>query len=116
MTIELDVWVRGAQHATTHRVDSIAVKAAAWDVAEVRQLVTEMLLALNREKHPGADPPPLTMRGFSWIVSPFEGGVVVHLEMQIGTVSAGPFPIDEARLTGLMMQMIKSDTPRESVH
>ncbi len=116
MKIEIDVWVRGAQHATTHRVDSITVKAADWGETEVRQLVTEMLLALNREKHPGADPPPLTMRGFSWIVSPFEGGVVVHLEMQIGTVSAGPFPIEEARLTELMMRMIKNDAPKQSVH
>src|SRR5688572_19781769 len=116
MHFELDVWVRGAQHAKTHRVDSIAIRAADWGEAEVRQLVTEMLLAINREKHPGAEPPHLTMRGFSWIVSPFETGVVLHLDMQIGTVSAGPFPIEQARLTALMTQMIKNDAPKESVH
>ena len=51
-----------------------------------------MLLALEREKNPGGDAPPVTLRGFSWIVSPYEsGGVIVHLEMQMGTASAGPF-------------------------
>jgi hypothetical protein len=116
MTFEIDVWVRGAQHAKTHHVDSIEAKATDWGEAEVRQLVTEMLLALNREKHPGAEPPPLTMRGFSWIVSPFESGVVLHLEMHIGTVSAGPFPIGATRLTELMTRMIKNDAPKASVH
>jgi hypothetical protein len=99
--IEVDVWVRGTQHAATHRV---AMPAAAdqWTDADVRMLLTEMLLAIEREKNPGGDPPPVSLRGFSWIVSPYESGVVLHLEMVMGTASAGPMAVDEARLTAMV--------------
>jgi hypothetical protein len=100
--IEVDVWVRGTQNAVTQH---IPMRAAAdhWTDADVRTLLTEMLLAIEREKNPGGEPPPVSLRGFSWIVSPYEsGGVVLHLEMAMGTCSAGPFPIDAARLSGMV--------------
>jgi hypothetical protein len=99
--IEVYVWVRGTQHAATHRV---AMPAAAdqWTDTDVRMLLTEMLLAIEREKNPGGDPPPVSLRGFSWIVSPYESGVVLHLEMVMGTASAGPIAVEEARLTALV--------------
>lgn len=116
MTIEVDVWIRGTQHATTHRVELSSATASDWNESDVHQLVSEMLLAMNRDKNPGAEPPPLSMRGFSWIVSPYESGVVVHLEMQSGTVSAGPFAITEDRLTALMARVMRPSESSERVH
>jgi hypothetical protein len=101
--IEVDVWVRGTLHATTHMIPAVSPQAESWTDADVHRLLTEMLRAIEREKNPTGEPPPVTLRGFSWIVSPFEaGGVVVHLEMQMGTASAGPFQIDQERLTTMI--------------
>ena len=58
----------------------------------------------------------MTLRGFSWIVSPDEGGVLLHLEMQLGTVSAGPFAIDEARLTDMISRVMGGPRVSTLVH
>ncbi len=114
MTVEVDVWVRGTLHAETYQIESLPADPADWSDTDVRRLLSEMLLALDREKNPGVDRPTVTLRGFSWIVSPYAGGVLVHLETPTGTASAGPLTIDEARLT-VMLARVMDDTP-EVVH
>jgi hypothetical protein len=115
--VEVDVWVRGSQHAATHTISAVSPDAATWSDDDVRRLLSEMLLALEREKNPDGEAPVVTLRGFSWIVSPFEhGGVVVHLEMQMGTASAGPFAIEHDRLTAMIRRAMQSAAPSPSVH
>jgi len=47
------------------------------------------------------------LRGFSWIVNPFEsGGVVIAIEMTLGAVVAGPFDVPESVLTGMIQSAI----------
>lgn len=115
--IEVDVWVRGTEHATTRTISGVSLPADAWRDSDVHRLLSEMLLALEREKNPGGEAPPVTLRGFSWIVSPdATGGVLVHLEMQMGSASAGPFHIDEDRLTRMIQRVIEQPPPAQSVH
>jgi len=117
--IEVDIWVRGTEVARTHRIEAVPANSDAWTEADVRRLLAEMLLALEREKNPGGETPPVTLRGFSWIVSPYErGSVVLHLEMQMGTASAGPFDIDEGRLSRMVSRAIDSEKsgPSDRVH
>ena len=114
--IDVDVWVRGRQDATTEKIAGVDADAATWTDADVKKLLEGMLLALERAKNPGGDPPPVTLRGFSWIVSPDEGGVLLHLEMQMGTVSAGPFAIDEARLTDMISRVMGGPKVSTLVH
>jgi hypothetical protein len=115
--IEMDVWVRGTLEAQSRAIHSLPENANEWTDADVRALLSEMLLALNREKNPGGEPPAITLRGFSWIVSPYESrGVLVHLDMQMGTVSAGPLAIDEQRLTAMMTRVMASSEPPQRVH
>lgn len=115
--IDVDVWVRGHQDATTRRIDGVPDDADSWTDADVRQLLEQMLLALERVKNPSGDAPEVSLRGFSWIVSPAEnGGVLVHLEMQLGTASAGPFDIDEARLTEMIARAMGGPKPSTLVH
>jgi hypothetical protein len=117
MSVEVDVWVRGTLHASTHRIDSLPEEPNQWDDDDVRRLVSEMLLALEREKNPGGERPTVTLRGFSWIVSPYEaGGVLIHVEMQIGTASAGPINIDEGRLTATLQRIISTAEPPGVIH
>jgi hypothetical protein len=56
------------------------------------------------------------LRGFSWIVSPEEHGVLVHLEVQTGTVSAGPFEIDESKLTEMIARVMGGPKPSTLIH
>ena len=110
--IEVDVWVRGTLNAHTHRITALPVDPNEWNANDVRTLLSEMLLALEHQKNPGGDPPQVTLRGFSWIVSPYEAGsVILHLEMQMGTASAGPIAIDERRLTGMLSDVITPAQP-----
>jgi hypothetical protein len=114
--IDVDVWVRGRQDAITERVRGIQDDASAWTDEDVKKLLEGMLLALQRTSDPSGDPPEITLRGFSWIVSPSPGGVLVHLEMQLGTVSSGPFAIDENRLTDMISRVIGGPKVSTLVH
>jgi hypothetical protein len=110
--MDVDVWVRGASGAVTQKMKGVPADADAWTVADVKLLLEQMLKALDRARDPHAKPPAVSLRGFSWIVSPEAGGVLVHIEMQLGTASAGPFAIDEARLNDMITRVIGG--PRES--
>jgi hypothetical protein len=114
--IDVDVWVRGRQDAITERIADIDDDAAAWTEEDVKTLLEGMLLALERTNNPGGIPPEVTLRGFSWIVSPDTSGVLVHLEMQLGTVSAGPFSIGEQRLTDMISRVIGGPKVSTLVH
>jgi len=114
--IDVDVWVRGRQDATTQRLMGVEADAAEWTDEDVKKLLEGMLVALQRTNDPGGEPTPITLRGFSWIVSPDAGGVLVHIEMQLGTVSAGPFTIDEQRLTDMISRVIGGPKVSTLVH
>jgi hypothetical protein len=114
--IDVDVWVRGRQDAKTEQIGGVDSDASSWSDDDVKILLEGMLLALERTNNPGGTPPEVTLRGFSWIVSPEEGGVLVHLEMQLGTVSAGPFAIGEAQLTDMISRVIGGPKVSTLVH
>jgi len=92
MDISVDVWLRGDNHATTEVIAPVAREAREWTETDVVAVLQGMLRALERAKNPGAAADrPVALRGFSWIVSPFEsGGVVIALELTLGAVVAGP--------------------------
>jgi hypothetical protein len=114
--VDVDVWVRGQQDATTRQIDGVPEDATVWTDADVRSLLEQMLLALERTRNPGGEAPQISLRGFSWIVSPENGGVLLHLEMQLGTASTGPFGIDEARLTEMIARVMGGPKPSVLVH
>ena len=114
--IEADVWVRGRQDAVTEKIVGVSLNAASWTDSDVKKLLEGMLLALQRANDPGGVPPEVSLRGFSWIVSPDEGGVLLHLEMQLGTVSSGPFAIDEARFTEMIARVMGGPRVSTLVH
>jgi hypothetical protein len=115
--IEVDLWLRGNNHATTATLRTVQADATQWTDADVEHLLTEMLLALDREKNPGGEPPPVSLRGFNWIVSPDESrGVLLHLEMQMGTASAGPFALGEAVLSAMITRVLTAAQATTRVH
>ena len=109
MRFPVDIWLRGDNHATTELIAPVPREPLAWTDGDVADVLVEMLRAIDRAKHPDAAPDrPIGLRGFSWIVNPFEsGGVVIAIEMTLGAVVAGPFDVPESVLTGMIQRAIE---------
>jgi len=114
MDIEAEVWLRGEHHATTRVITSLERQPRAWTEADVSQVLVGMLRALDRAKNPDAgDDRPVALRGFSWIVNPFENkGVVIAIEMGLGAIVAGPFDIAERDLSALIERAMSAERTR----
>src|SRR5512134_884002 len=108
MRLELEVWLRNDDFAVTDVVDVPVGAPETWADDDVRTLLVELLRAIDRAKHPGADRDrPVFLRGFNWIVSPFEGrGVLVTVEIQLGAAAAGPFDVDRGRLEAMIARVV----------
>ncbi|HEU5255477.1 MAG TPA: hypothetical protein VFU28_05790, partial [Vicinamibacterales bacterium] len=87
----------------------------AWTDGDVADVLIGMLRAIDRASRPDASAErPIALRGFSWIVNPFEsGGVVIAIEMTLGAVIAGPFDVAESVLTGLIQKAIEKSKSGE---
>ena len=128
MDISIDVWLRGDLHATTHALPGVEREPRAWTDADVSHLLVAMLRAMKQASDPGVDDDqPIVLRGFSWIVNPFEaGGVVVAIEMSLGAAVAGPFDVSERDLSEKIQRVLdagrkgadpgRSGPPSETIH
>jgi hypothetical protein len=114
MELQVDVWLRGTDFAETQTISGIGNDPAAWTDRDVSRLLKAMLLSIHRAKHPNSTDTPVFLRGFSWIVNPFEeSGVVVAIEIQAGAVVAGPFQIDKKLLEDMISRAI-AEAPASS--
>jgi hypothetical protein len=109
MEFQVDIWLRGDNHATTQPLPLVR-SPGDWTDGDVADVLIAMLRAIDRAKHPDS-PADRTvgLRGFSWIVNPFEsGGVVIALEMTMGAVIGGPFDIAEGRLSEMIRRVMEA--------
>jgi len=112
MTVPVDVWLRGSDHATTVHVDGIARAPRAWTDDDVRTVLEGMLRAMDRLKRPGEEDRPIQLRGLSWIVNPYEdGGVVIAIEITLGAAIAGPFDVDKPALEAMIARVLAAPPP-----
>lgn len=111
MNIELDIWLRGTNHATSHVISPVYREPRAWTDADVEAVLVGMLRALERAANPEVtEERPIALRGFSWIVSPFDtGGVVIALELSLGAVIAGPFDVPERDLNTMVARVVSAE-------
>ena len=116
MTISVDIWIRGTDFATTGQIDAIAREPEAWVDEDVRAVLEGMLHAMDEAKNPGQANRVAALRGFSWIVNPFEGGVLIAIEMTLGAAVVGPFAIDKARLEAMITRVLANAGPATVVH
>jgi hypothetical protein len=116
MTIDVDVWLRGNNFATTQSFTSVAREPAAWTDEDVRTVLEGMLEVMHRLKHPAEEQRRIALRGLSWIVNPFEaGGVVIAIEISMGAAIAGPFDIDQTALEAMITRVLVGP-PAATVH
>jgi hypothetical protein len=108
MSVQIDLWIRGNEVATTAALDAVTRSPEMWDDDDVRLVLEEMLRAMHRLKHPTASQTqPITLRGLSWIVNPFEGGgVVIAIEITLGAAIAGPLNIDKTALETMIARVL----------
>jgi hypothetical protein len=92
-------------------LDPVGREPRSWTEAYVSAVLVAMLRALERAKNPGAPADrPVALRGFSWIVNPFEeGGVVIAIEMSLGAIVAGPFDIAERDLSAMIQKAMDAE-------
>src|SRR5262245_22074928 len=103
--------------AVTEQIAHDGNSPGEWTELDVEGVLKSMLLAIDRVKNPGAEPRRVALRGFSWIVEPTSGGVVIAMEITSGAAVAGPFEIDQPRLDRLITRVLDAaKDPRPVVH
>jgi hypothetical protein len=116
VNIPLEIWIRGTDFATTTTIPDVAREPAAWVDEDVRVILEGMLHAMDEAKNPGQSNRVAALRGFSWIVNPFEGGVLIAIEMTLGAAVAGPFAIEKGRLEDMINRVMAKQAPSNVVH
>jgi hypothetical protein len=114
MTFDIEIVLRERDYAVTETVRH-GNAPADWTELDVETVLKEILLAIDRAKNPGAGDRYVALRGFSWIVEPSDGGVVIALEIPSGAAVAGPFAIDQARLDRMITRVIAAASPTKPV-
>jgi hypothetical protein len=108
MEFVVEIWLRGENHATSTTIAPVTREPRAWTDADVVAVLEGMLRALERAKRPDAAADrPISLRGFSWIVTPYDGGgVVIAIELTLGAAVAGPFDVAERDLTAAITRVL----------
>jgi hypothetical protein len=106
MTFDVEVVLRERDYAQTERVTHPGDDPAAWTDRDVEAILKAILLSIDRVKNPDSAARYVALRGFSWIVEPAEGGVVIAIEIQSGAAIAGPFRIDQASLNAMITRVL----------
>jgi hypothetical protein len=111
MDIQLDIWLRGTNHAKSDVISPVLREPRAWTDDDVEAVLVGMLRAIDRAKNPETQAErPVALRGFSWIVNPFDsGGVLIALELSLGAVIAGPFDIPERDLNAMIARVVAAE-------
>jgi hypothetical protein len=110
MTFDIEIVLRERNYAVTETVWH-GRQASDWTELDVETVLKEILLAIDRIRNPEAEGRYVALRGFSWIVEPFEGGVVIALEIPSGAAVAGPFQIEQERLDRLITRVLAAARP-----
>lgn len=115
MTFDVEIVLRERTYAVTERIRHAGNDAPAWTEGDVEHVLKAILLAIDRVKHPEGSSGYVALRGFSWIVEPTDGGVVIAIEIPSGAAVAGPFRIDRTRLDRMITNVIAAAAPSRPV-
>src|SRR5690348_4871950 len=119
MDFQVDIWLRGDNHATTTIVSGLQRQPGEWTDDDVRFVLEQMLRTMDRQKNPQGEADRIVqLRGLSWIVNPFDSGVVIAIEITLGAAVAGPFSIEAGSLEAMIRRVLASSGApgSETVH
>jgi hypothetical protein len=110
--VQVDVWLRGENVATTRPIPGVLRPPSAWVDEDVRTVLLGMLRVMHTLKHPDEGDRVVALRGLSWIVNPYEdGGVVIAIEITLGAAIAGPFDIEKSALEAMITRVLQNPAP-----
>lgn len=116
MTFDVEIVLRERNYAVTERIEH-GVEPHGWRESDVETVLKQILLAIDRAKNPSARSSFVALRGFSWIVEPVDGKVVIAIEIPMGAAVAGPFAIDLGRLDAMIRRVIAAAAlPSPTIH
>jgi hypothetical protein len=113
MTFKIEIVLRERDDAVMKTVQTTSLPRD-WTELDVETVLKEMLLSIDRVKNPDREDRYVALRGFSWIVEPAQGGVVIAVEIPSGAAIAGPFDIDQAILNALITRVLAAARPTTS--
>lgn len=106
----VEVVLRERDYAVTEEIKTASVPRD-WTEFEVEDVLRGILRAIDRAKNPDeAADRKIALRGFSWIVEPSDGGVVIAVEIPMGAAVAGPFDADPQQLDALITRTLQRQT------
>jgi len=115
MTFDIEIVLRDRQDPVADRLIHAGNRPAAWTDMDVEAVLKSMLLAIDRARNPSGEAPTVSLRGFSWIVEPAAGGVVIAIEMPGGAAVAGPFEIAQPALDQMIRRVLAAASPNRPV-
>lgn len=110
MTFPVEIVLKGRDFAITESLVIPSPDTPVWDDATVHAMLVEILRAIGRAEDPKlvADR-PIALQGFSWIVEPLDGQVVIAIEIPMGAAVAGPFDVGQTELDAVVGRVIRAD-------
>ncbi len=116
MTYTVEIMFRQQERVHSETL-SHPLEPTLWQEDDVAQVLTSILGVIDRLQNPGeADPRPVSLRGLSWIVSPYKDGVVIALEIHSASAVAGPFPVPQETLHTLVARALAGARTSDTVH
>ncbi len=116
MTFDVEIVLREQNAAATERLVHGGNDAPRWNEIDVEAVLKDILLAIDRRRNPNAASRHVVLRGFSWIVEPASGGVVIAIEIPSGAAVAGPFDIAQEALDRLITRVLAAPAGTPVVH
>jgi len=116
MTFTVEVLIKGKEDVVEKVVELDVPEPHSWDVNDVRRVLELTLGAFHAVQSPAATEDAVSLRGFSWIVTPVDGGVAIAIEIPSGAVVAGTFEADVDTLTATITRALATVRGSEQVH
>ena len=115
VTYDVEIVLRERDDAISLRLE-VDAEPRHWSEEHAATVLRDMLLAIDRARNPAATDRYVALRGFSWIVEPVDGGVVIAIEIPSGAAIAGPFAIDQRVLDRMITRIVAAGARPTTVH
>ena len=116
MTFTVEVLIKGREEVVEKEINFEGPEAVAWTDEDERDVLELTLRTFDEVQNPDAQDRSVSLRGFSWIVTPVSEGVVIAIEIPSGAVVAGPFNADGDMLTAMITRALANTQVTEQVH
>jgi hypothetical protein len=110
MRFNVEIVLKGRDFAVTESVSVEHGEPSTWDDVAVRDVLIEILRAIDRVENPRASSERgVILQGFSWIVEPSGDRVVIAIEIPMGAAVAGPFTVEQAQLDATIARVLRAE-------